>query len=143
VIPTPRKALTDLALKLMLSIAPQTRSSYAASNTGMIGMLLQCLAQDFDRAAEMRSLDLTEMRALFTDLPASIEASLAARIDTFLATHPKSLRITDLDAHHADATHLLIELHAWAETHGSAALDRAIWDYLARHADRHAYDMPI
>jgi hypothetical protein len=143
VIPTPRQALTDLALKLMLSIAPQTRSSYAASNTGMIGMLLQCLAQDFDRAAEVRSLDLTEMRALFTALPAGIDRSLAARIETFLAAHPKSLRITDLDAHHADATRLLIELHVWAETHGSAALDRGIWDYLARHADRHAYDMPV
>jgi hypothetical protein len=143
VIPRPRQALTDLALKLMLSVAPQTRSNYAASNTGMIAMLLQCLAQDFDRAAEVRSLDIAEMSALFHALPAGVDQSLVARIETFLTSHPKSLRIADLDAHHGEATRLLIELHAWSETNGDAALERSIWEYLARHADRHAYDMPV
>jgi hypothetical protein len=142
-IPRPRQAMQDLALKLMMSVAPQTRSTYAASNTGMIAMLLQCLAQDFDRAAQVRSDDIAEISTLFRDLPAGVDASLATRIATFLHTQPQSLRIADLDAHHADATRLLIELHAWTEQHDDASLDSAIWDYLTRHADRHAYDMPI
>ena len=142
-IPKPRQALSDLALKLMLSVAPQTRSNYTASNTGMIAMLLQCLAQDFDRAADVRSLDIAEMSALFHALPAGVDRPLAGRIERFLASHPKSLRIADLDAHHAEATRLLIELHAWSEAHGDAALERSIWEYLTRHADRHAYDMPV
>ena len=41
----PGKALSDLAMKLALSIAPQTTSLYAAADTGMTAMLLQCLAQ--------------------------------------------------------------------------------------------------
>jgi len=143
VIPAPQQALTDLALKLMLSVAPQTRSSYAASNTAMIGMLLQCLGQDFDRGAQVRSDDIAEMSALFRNLPGTLDAALAKRIDAFLHTRPQSLRITDLDAHHDDATRLLIELHAWADQHRDAALDSAIWDYLTRHAERHAYHMPV
>ena len=109
----------------------------------MIAMLLQCLAQDFDRAADVRSLDIAEMNALFHALPAGVHRPLAGRIERFLASHPKSLRIADLDAHHAEATRLLIELHAWSEAHGDAALERSIWEYLTRHADRHAYDMPV
>jgi hypothetical protein len=143
VIPRSTQAIKDLALKLMISVAPQTRSAFAASNTGMIAMLLQCLAQDFDRAAQVRSQDVDEMCELFRALPATVDAGLARQIDAYLNAGSASLRISDLDAQHADATRLLIELHVWAERNRDAVLERAIWDYLARHVERHAYDMPV
>jgi hypothetical protein len=143
VIPRPQQALADLAMKLALSIAPETQTSYAAANAGMIAMLLNCLAQEFDRAAAVRTQDLDEMNALFTNLPAALDPALAADIAEFSGGSAQSLRIEHLNARHGAAMELLIRLHTWAEEHRDAALDQAIWGFLARHADRHAYQAMI
>ena len=140
-IPRPQQALSDLAMKLLMSIAPETQSSYAASNAGMIAMLMNCLAQEFDRAAEVRTQDLAEVATLFTNLPATLDTSLAADIAAFLRGVPQSLRIEHLNVRHAEAMELLIRLHTWAEEHRAVELDRAIWSFLARHADRHAFQV--
>ena len=127
----------------MMSIAPETQSSYAASNAGIMAVLMQCLAQDFDRAAAVRTEDLDELTKLFTDLPATLDSELAQSIATFLRGSAQSLRIEHLNARHSDGMELLILLHTWAEQHHAVELDRAIWGFLARHADRHAYQVMI
>ncbi len=142
-IPRPQQALTDLAMKLMLSIAPDTQSAYAASNAGLIAMLMQCLAQDFDRAAFVRTQDIDELTALFESLRDVPPENLNQRIVEFLHGSAQSLRIEHLNARHADGMALLIDLHAWAETHRAEELDREIWRFLTRHADRHAYQLPV
>jgi hypothetical protein len=142
-IPRPQQALTDLAMKLMVSIAPETQSSYAASNAGMIAMLMTCLAQEFDRAAAVRTQDLDELATLFTNLPVGVDDTLTADIGVFLRGSPQSLRIEHLNARHAEAMELLIRLHTWAEEHRAMELDRAIWSFLRRHADRHAFQVMI
>jgi hypothetical protein len=141
VIPRPARALQDLAMKLALSIAPQTQSAYAATSTGMIAMLMQCLAQDFDRAAAVRVADLDEMASLFRAAPVAIPDELRQRVEQFLAGAPASLSIADLTARHAQAMQLLIELHSWVEANDLAALNHDIWQFLTRHADRHAYQV--
>jgi hypothetical protein len=143
VIPRPQQALNDLAMKLMLSIAPQTQSTYAATSAGLIGMLMQCLAQDFDRAAAVRVADLDEMATLFRAAPASASADLRATIQQVLEGAPASLRIADLTARHAQAMQLLIDLHAWTEVNDAQQLNREIWQFLIRHADRHAYQVML
>jgi hypothetical protein len=142
-IPRPQQALTDLAMKLMMSIAPETQSSYAASNVGMIAMLMTCLAQEFDRAAAVRTQDLDEITTLFTNLPVGVDDTLAADVGVFLRGSAQSLRIEHLNARHAEAMALLIRLHTWAEDHRATELDRAIWSFLRRHADRHAFQVMI
>jgi hypothetical protein len=142
-IPRPQQALSDLAMKLALSIAPETQSSYAAFNAGMVAMLMNCLAQEFDRAAAVRTEDLDELAELFEDLPPMVDDALAAKIGEFLRGSAQSLRIEHLNVRHAEALELLIELHAWAERHRDEELDRAIWSFLARHADRHAFQVMI
>jgi len=143
VIPRPQQALSDLAMKLAMSVAPETQSAYAASNAGMIAMLMQCLAQDFDRAAAVRTQDLDELVALFESLRDVPPEPLANRIATFLRGSAESLRIEHLNARHAQGMELLIELHAWAEDVDAGELDQEIWNFLIRHADRHAYQLPV
>jgi len=143
VIPRPQRALSDLAMKLAMSVAPETQSAYAASNVGMIAMLMQCLAQDFDRAAAVRTQDLDELVALFESLRDVPPEPLASRIATFLRGSAESLRIEHLNARHAQGMELLIELHAWAEEVDADELDQEIWNFLIRHADRHAYQLPV
>ncbi len=126
-----------------MSVAPETQSAYAASNAGMIAMLMQCLAQDFDRAAAVRTQDLDELVALFESLRDVPPESLANRIAAFLRGSAESLRIEHLNARHAQGMELLIELHAWAEEVDADELDQEIWNFLTRHADRHAYHLPV
>jgi len=142
-IPRPQQALSDLAMKLMTSVAPDTQSAYAASNAGMIAMLMQCLAQEFDRAALVRTQEIDELTALFQSLRDVPPEDLARRIAAYLRGSAESLRIEHLNARHAQGMELLIELHAWAETHRAEELDREIWSFLTRHADRHAYQVPF
>jgi len=130
-------------MKLAMSVAPETQSAYAASNAGMIAMLMQCLAQDFDRAAAVRTQDLDELVALFESLRDVPPEPLANRIATFLRGSAESLRIEHLNARHAQGMELLIELHAWAEEVDADELDQEIWNFLIRHADRHAYQLPV
>jgi hypothetical protein len=141
-IPRHAHSLRDIAIKLAMSVAPETTSVYTASNTGMISMLLQCLAQDFDRAAESRMRDIAEMKRLFeralTDLS---DTQLTARLRTYLSAEPKSFTLTDLDATSADGLNALIALQTWAEEHDHAALDAEIWAFLERFADRHAFQL--
>jgi len=143
VIPRPQQALSDLAMKLAAGVAPDTNSAYAASNAGMIAMLMQCLAQEFGRAAAVRTQDIDELTALFESLRDVPPEALVARINAYLRGSAESLRLEHLNARHAQGMELLIELHAWAEESGADELDQEIWSFLIRHADRHAYQLPV
>ena len=141
-IPRHAHSLRDIAIKLAMSVAPETTSVYVASNTGMISMLLQCLAQDFDRAAESRVRDIAEMKQLFERALADVDdGELATRLRAYLSTEPKSFTLTDLDAVSAQGQIALIALQTWAERTGKHAIDHDIWAFLERFADRHAFQL--
>ena len=140
-IPRGAQALRDLAMKLAISIAPETTSAFAMANTGMVVMLLQCLAQDYDRAADVRTIDIDEMKTLLGDLRESAPREMHVAIDEFARERAKSLRISDLDAFHARGLELLIRLHEHVERNGDTAADRRIWTHLTQFADRHAFQL--
>jgi hypothetical protein len=142
VIPQPAQALADLAVKLATGIAPETTSSYAMANTGLISMLLLALSQDHDRAAANRMADIGDMQTLFRDV-ARMHPSApgAAARDAFCNGAPAGLRISELDAFHAEGLAALIDLHAWAEVH-DAELSLEIWDFLEQHTERNRFDLP-
>ena len=140
-IPRGAQALRDLAMKLAISIAPETTSAFAMANTGMVVMLMQCLAQDYDRAAEVRSIDIAEMKTLLAQARESAPKELHAAIDEFIRGQAKSLRISDLDAFHAQGLELVIRLHEHVERRSDAAANRRIWTYLTQFADRHAFQL--
>ena len=137
-ITNPDKALADLAMKLAFSIAPQTNNNYAAADTGLTAMLMQCLAQDYGRAADTRSRDITELKALFASID---DQDQTARLGDFINREPESLALTDLEAFHAEALRHLITLQVWAEQTDAVEVNEQIWAFLARHADRHAFDL--
>jgi len=141
-IPRPAAALADLAVKLAQSIGPETRSSYAMANTGLISMLLLAMAQDHDRAAANRVTDIEDLQALFAQTAAAHpDAPNGAVRAAFCAGAPAGLRISELDPYHAEGMAALIDLHAWAEQH-DADLDCAIWDFLRTHTERNRFDLP-
>ena len=141
-IPRGSQALGDIAMKLAFAIAPEASSAFAAANTGYVALLLQCIAQDYDRAADVRLTDIREMKALLAELAAHAPRDVASGIHAFQGEEPASMRIHDLDALHAKGLDLVIRVHAHVERTGDGAADRRIWAFLTRFADRHAFQLP-
>ncbi|MEQ8485944.1 MAG: hypothetical protein RIB46_16415 [Pseudomonadales bacterium] len=138
-IPRLSQGLADLAAKLARDIAPEAGSRYAMANTGMVSMLLGALALDAERAVDARMTDIDEIKSLLRSAPADAEPARQPAAAAFLDRTPRSLRLTDVDAVHAEGMNLLIALHDWAEHH-DADLDSRIWDFLVRHSERHRLD---
>jgi len=142
VIPQPARALADLAVKLVQSIAPETNSPYAMANTGLISMLMLAMAQDSDRAVANRVADIDDMKALFAKVEHQYpDAPGTASRAQFRAGSPPGLRVSELDPYHAEGMAALIDLHGWAETH-APALSLEIWDFLVTHSERNRFDLP-
>jgi hypothetical protein len=142
VIPHLAQGIADLAAKLTRDIAPETASRYAMANTGLIGMLLAALAQDAERAVAVRLEDIDDMRSLLARMPAQADPDDQPAREEFRGRAPHSLRLTDVDALHAEGLNLLIAAHAWAERE-DPDLDRDIWAFLARHTERHRFDLAV
>lgn len=121
------ESLGFLAGTLALKLAPESASDYSAAQLGMISGLLLALAQESERAVATRLADIDEVREL---LP-----------EDGLPAEPVSMHLQDVNKLHAEALSQLIELHAWAEEHNSQ-LNDAIWAFLRRSAERHAYNVP-
>ncbi len=139
-ITAPGKVLGDLAMKLAVSVAPETRSAYAMANAGMIAVLLQAIGQDTERAVANRMADIAEIKELFTRfVQETATAPNGNGRKTFSKREPQSLHLGDVTVHHAEALNLLIELHAWAEEHNTR-LDQSIWTFLLNHTERDKFE---
>ncbi len=121
------ESLGFLAATLALRLAPESATDYSAAQLGIISGLLMALAQESERAVATRMADIDEVREL---LP-----------EDGLPAEPASLHLQDVNQLHAEALNQLIELHSWAEAH-DPELNDAIWAFLRRSAQRHAYDLP-
>ena len=136
-IPQPGQALTDLALRLLGNIAPNTTSTFHAADTALIAQLLLTLGQEFERAAAARMQDISELKDLLRTAPC--EAPAKAAREAFLDAEPESLHLSAINVTHDSGMRLLIELHAWAERH-DATLNKRIWTLLRAHSERHKFE---
>lgn len=135
----PDRVLHDLAGKLMQDITLDITSRYGQANAVMMADLMHVLAEQAEWAVANRHADLEALRALFTREAAAGAPGAAAR-RRFCDRQPASLRLSDVDALHAEGLRLLIALHRWAEAE-DAALDRAIWQFLHDHAARNRLEV--
>ncbi len=132
-IPAPGRALNDLAMRLLLTIAPQTANTFAAADSMLVGQLMLTLSQEFERAVETRMQDIDELQELFSQAPMD-----AAR-DRFAANTPASLHLQDVNALHDEGMRLLIELHTEVEL-SDPELNLPIWQFLRAHSERHKFN---
>ncbi len=132
-IPEPGRALTDLAMRLLLTIAPQTSNTFAAADSSLVGQLMLTMAQEFERAIATRMQDIDELRDLFAS------AAPNAERDAFQSAAPASLHLRDVNRLHDEGMRLLIELHTDIEL-SDPALNGRIWNFLRAHSERHKFD---
>lgn len=144
-IPHARKAVSFLAQRLLTHVLPDQRTAFGAADVAFLNLAFEMLGQDLERGVHARMEDIREMRALFASArKLAPPDALAAPLSQAETREPSDLRLEPLDEVHAQHSRALIELHAWVETLGgpeAARLDREIWQYLERHAERHRYDV--
>lgn len=140
--PKVQDVLGALAGHLFTDVLPQLSASYAQADTMMAALLLSGAAEEFDRAAEVRSADIREMREIFAGAARYLPAGpLREHVTDASDRQAKSLRIADLDACRDELAGVLISLHEAIETRGepwARELDAKIWQHLRASTERRA-----
>ena len=120
-------------MKLAVEISPRVDTAFDASNVAMMSMLLGAVAKEAASGIANRMADAEDIVTLFT---LADQAPGAASRAAFQASEPPSLLLQDVTSWLDEGLGLLIDLHAWAEQEDKA-LNLEIWNFLARHAERH------
>ncbi len=127
--------------QLMGVLAPALPPGYPQSTAGLLSFMLMLSAQEYDRAADIRARENSDMRALFAELaPRVTDAALAAKLKTASAGKDESLTITALNARNAELRKLLIVLH-WS-VEADAAANASVWRVLTAMANGRVLKLP-
>jgi hypothetical protein len=129
-----------IAASLALEIAPKISDDYTMRNSMLTAMLLQCAAEEWDRAAARRVEENRIMRRLFAEAaPEFGDSDLRARLEAASREEDEGLRISELNRSNDRLRALLIELHAHVEEVDSEAarrIEAAIWEELRVSCER-------
>ena len=135
-------ALQKLGGLLLLEVAPAVGVEYLQRNTGLAAIMLQVVAEEFERAAARRVEENAALRALFRDAaPVVADAALRGRLEQAAAGTDTDLRVSALEAANAALRGLLVALHAHVEplaAPDARRVDDAIWAELRRSTERRA-----
>ena len=112
-------------------------AAFAAGTVGLIGMMLNLSAKEYDRAADIRFAENNDLRALFAGLaPGVKDAGLRRELEAMAAAKDVSLRISSLNESNYALRRLLTRLQIHAEEHGARDAERRIWTVLKAMAAR-------
>jgi hypothetical protein len=123
--------------QLMSQVAPLLPNTFAIGSASLLGIMMTFAAQEYERGAEIRVAENTDMRMLFREAAATIsDVDLKSALAVAADTRDASLKISALNAANAELRRLLTRLQIYAEEHGDRTLERRIWDVLKASADR-------
>ena len=132
--PSPELVLNQTFAKIAMEMGPALPAGYGQGSATTTAVLLLMVAQEFDRAADIRVRENCVMRALFADAAKSVEAALAASLAAAAGVRDEDLTIAALDRVNGDLKSLLIELQVWAEQKGERTLELRILRFLSEAA---------
>jgi hypothetical protein len=125
------------AEQVMTRMLPEMGAAYSQGSAAVTALLLRFAAQEFERAADNRARENTEMRALFAAIaPAVQDMALRERLLAATATRDESLLVSALDKANAELKRLLIAAHAHLEQVDAREATRRIWGALKTMAAR-------
>lgn len=132
-IPHVQNAIKTISNKILGGVLPQIGSSYVMSDTAMMSMLLQALADEAEFGVSKRLADIATMEQILNharELGLSIQ-TVQGKLDSY--------ELSKINVHHDVLTSALIELHEQTESKGDyAELNKSIWQYLVETHKRHA-----
>ena len=132
------------AQQLMGALAPLLPTGYAQGAAALTSFMLILSAEEYERAADIRVADNSDIRALFQEMaPRISDAALKQKLEAAAASRDPSLKISALDEVNYELRRLLIALHAHIETlKDSRASEKRIWAVLKASAERRVLKMP-
>lgn len=133
-IPKASEGLQMLAGRVLGHVVPALSSKYVMSDTAMLSLLMNALSHELESGVANRLLDIHGLTELF-------QQAKALGFDVPDATEflPGEQTLSGVNEVHDAFTRALIDLHEQVERNPDyAALNDAIWRYLAVHAERHA-----
>lgn len=132
--PTPELVLNQAFARITMEMGPALPAGYGQGSATITGVLLLMVAQEFDRAADIRAKENRAMRTLFAHAADGVDAALATRLRAAAGDRDADLSVAVLDRVNGELKMLLIELHAHAEQKGDLALERRILRFLSEAA---------
>lgn len=140
--PEANDILEKSAAQLMGQLAPQLAASYAHGSAALLALLMKFAAREYERGADIRAAENTDMRVLFAELAPSVrDVPLKARLKVAADKRDPSLTISALNAANNDLRRLLIELQVHIEGIGARAAEKRIWGSLKAMAVRRAVSL--
>jgi hypothetical protein len=135
--PDAQDILNKSAAQLTNQLAPALSTTYLQGTAGLLGLLMKFSAKEYERGADIRAAENSDMRTLFSELaPRVSDAGLREQLDGAAATRDVSLTISALNAANHDLRRILIALQTWIENNGAREDQRRIWSVLKAIADR-------
>ena len=145
-IPKGAAGIAHLGTRLLTDVLPRTEDAYTAADLGMTYSLIDMVAQDYDRAADVLVSDDAGLRAILREAqPLVAEGALRDRIAAALASQADGLRIGQLSAHADQMLKVFIDLHHATETAEeqgapwAAALNLKLWAFLDSYVAKRTY----
>jgi hypothetical protein len=128
--PSPELVLNQAFAKIAMEMGPALPAGYGQGSATTTGVLLLMVAQEFNRAADIRAKENAAMRVLFAEAAPAAGSDLGARLKAAAAEREADLNVATLDRANASLKALLIELHVHAEQSGARALEARILSLL-------------
>jgi len=129
--PTPDLVLNHAFAKVAMEMGPALPAGYGQGSATLTGVLLLMVAQEFNRAADIRAKENAAMRALFAQAGATVGGDLGARLRAAAGGLDADLNVATLDRANGELKSLLIALHTLAEEAGERALELKILKFLS------------
>lgn len=140
--PTPELVLNLSFAKVAMEMGPALPAGYGQGSATLTGVLLLMVAQEFDRAAEIRVKENRAMRSLFAHAADGVDGAFAERLRAAAGGRDGDLSVAVLDRANGELKTLLIELHAHVERAGDVALERRILRFLGEAAGARQVFLP-
>jgi hypothetical protein len=140
--PTPDLILNHAFAKIAMEMGPALPAGYGQGSATITGVLLLMVAQEFNRAADIRVKENAAMRALFADAGASVGGALGQRLFAAAGTKDADVNVATLDRANGELKALLVELHIAAEDAGNRVLGGRILELIRKFADNRQVFLP-
>jgi hypothetical protein len=128
--------------QLMAGVIPNLAASYLQGATAIHALLMKFAAREYERGADIRAAENTDIRALFAELGGLVhDETLKVRLAEAAASRDASLTISSLDAANTELRRLLIELHVHLEDNDVREGEKRVWGLLKAMATRRV--MPL
>lgn len=128
--PAPELVLNQAFAKIAMEMGPALPAGYGQGSATITGVLLLMVAQEFNRAADIRAKENAAMRTLFAEAASTAGGELGARLKAAAGESDADLNVATLDRANASLKALLIELHIHTEDARAKGLEARILSLL-------------